>query len=226
MLKSYIKKITEKIDLSEEEMFNAMNIIMTGKAENSQLAAFLVGLKMKGETVAEISAAVRVMREKSTKMKAGGPHLIDTCGTGGDRKNTFNISTASAFVAAAAGAVVAKHGNRAVSSKCGSSDVLRELGVNIDIPIEKVEECISETGIGFLFAPIFHFAMKYAAGVRKELEIRTIFNILGPMTNPAGAPHQIIGVFSLDFAERMASVLSKLGTRHAMLFNGDGLDEV
>ena len=226
MLQPYINKLTSNHNLTEEEMYAAMDLIMNGKISDAQLAAFIVALKMKGETVEEISAAVQVMREKSSKLNAVSPYLIDTCGTGGDIHNTFNISTAAAFVAAGAGAVVAKHGNRAVTSKCGSADVLKTLGVNIDIPIEKVEDCIKETGIGFLFAPIFHFAMKYAAGVRKELGIRTIFNILGPMTNPAGATQQIIGVFSLDFAEKMASVLARLGTKHALLFCGDGLDEI
>jgi anthranilate phosphoribosyltransferase len=203
---------------------------MTGSAEGAQIGAFLTALRIKGETVAEITGAARVMRDKSTKIETPGKSktdIVDTCGTGGDGSMTFNISTAAAFVTAAAGVTVAKHGNRSVSSKSGSADVLRSLGVNVEASIECVEQCIQKAGIGFLFAPLLHGAMKYAAPVRQALGIRTIFNILGPLTNPAGAKCQLIGVYDPALTDLLALVLNNLGTKHAFVVRGeDGLDEI
>lgn len=227
MLKESIKKVIEGGDLSRSEAKGAMDDIMSGNATDTQIGAFLVAMRMKGETVEEIAEFTRVMREKVTTIDAGGGTVLDTCGTGGDGTGTFNISTVSAFVAAGAGVKVAKHGNRSVSSNCGSADVIRELGINIDIPPEKVSECLQEAGIAFLFAPMLHASMKYAIGPRRELGVRTFFNILGPMTNPAGAKRQLMGVYSRDLVEKVAGVLADLGSERAFVAHGsDGLDEI
>jgi anthranilate phosphoribosyltransferase len=212
-------------DLSEEEMMSAMTEVMDGKVGDTQLAAFLTALQFKNVTVSEIVGAARVMRDKAEKVSA--KDSVDTCGTGGDGADTFNISTAVAFVVAGAGVRVAKHGNRAVSSKSGSADVLKCLGVNIDAPLLTVERCVEEVGIGFLFAPLMHKAMKYAAAVRKELGFRTIFNLLGPLTNPANTQAQVLGVFDSKWVTPLAEVLRDLGSRHALVVHGfDGLDEI
>jgi len=219
-------------DISEGDMYGVMNEIMSGEATPAQIGSFITALRMKGETVEEITGAVRVMREKATPIETGvdvgkGEILMDTCGTGGDGSGTFNVSTASAFVVAGAGVVVAKHGNRSISSKCGSADVLEAAGVALDLSPEQVGRCIREIGIGFLFAPVLHGAMKYAIGPRREIGIRTIFNILGPMTNPAGANVQVIGVFDGKLTEPLAHVLEKLGTKRALIVHGEGgLDEL
>lgn len=226
-MQSAIKAITESRDLSGEEMQQVMRTIMTGEATQAQIGGFLVGLRMKGETVDEIAAAASVMRELASKVDVQGEHLVDTCGTGGDGSKTFNISTASAFVVAAAGAQVAKHGNRSISSKSGSADVLETLGVNISLAPEQVAACIREVGVGFMFAPQHHSAMKHAIGPRKEMAVRTVFNLLGPLTNPAGAPNQVIGVFSDQWVEPIANVLRKLGSRHVLVVHAeDGMDEI
>ena len=212
-------------ELSEEEMMGAMTEIMDGKVGDTQLAAFLTALQFKNVTVSEIVGAARVMRDKAEKVNA--KDSVDTCGTGGDGADTFNISTTVAFVVAGAGVRVAKHGNRAVSSKSGSADVLKYLGVNIDASLPTVERCIEEVGIGFLFAPLMHKAMKHAAAVRKELGFRTIFNLLGPLTNPANAHAQVLGVFDSKWVTPLAEVLRELGSRHALVVHGfDGLDEI
>jgi anthranilate phosphoribosyltransferase len=214
--------------LSTAEAIDVFNEIMSGKATDAQIAAFIVALRMKGETPEEITGAASVMREKATHLKAASlEHLIDTCGTGGDGAHTMNISTAAALVAAGAGAVVAKHGNRSVSSNCGSADVLEALGVTISAQPEVMERCLSSIGICFLFAPSMHKAMKYAIGPRKEIGVRSIFNILGPLTNPAFAPAQLLGVFSADLTEPLATVLKNLGSRKAYVVHGlDRLDEI
>ena len=219
-------------DLSEATMHSVMEEIMSGDTTSAQIAAFLTALRMKGETVEEITGAVRVMREKVTLIDAGvdienGGVIVDTCGTGGDGSGTFNVSTTSAFVVAGCDIVVAKHGNRSVSSSCGSADVLEAAGVNLNLSPEQVGICIKETGIGFLFAPALHGAMKYAIGPRREIGIRTIFNVLGPLTNPAGANVQILGVFAKELTEPLAKVLQKLGSRRALVVHGEGnLDEL
>ena len=226
-MQSAIKEVTENRNLSREEMTEVMNLIMTGQATDSQIGGFLIGLRMKGETVDEVAAAASVMRELSTKVDVPDEYLVDTCGTGGDASGSFNISTASVFVTAAAGAHVAKHGNRSVSSKSGSADVLETAGVNLDITPEQVADCIKNMGAGFLFAIKHHGAMKHAIGPRKEMGVRTIFNVLGPLTNPAGAPNQVIGVFSKDWLEPLAEVLKQLGSRHVMIVHADdGMDEI
>lgn len=226
MIKEAINILVQGKNLTEKEMINSMRDIMEGQASNAQIAAFLTALRMKGETVEEITGAVKVMREKVTKIKA--PALtVDTCGTGGDMSSTFNISTTAALVVAASGVPVSKHGNRSVSSSCGSADVLEALGVKIDLEPQKVEKCIEATGFGFMFAPLFHPAMKYAIEPRREMGIRTIFNILGPLTNPAGTERQIMGVFSDDLTEKLAQVLSNVSVKHAFVVHGeDGLDEI
>lgn len=226
-MQSAIRAVTEKHDLSEEEMHSVMQIIMTGEATPAQIGGFLIGLRMKGETVDEITAAARVMRDLAARVDVSGPYLVDTCGTGGDAANTFNISTASAFVVAAAGGKVAKHGNRSVSSKSGSADVLEVAGVNLDLAPEQVAQCVNEIGVGFMFAPRHHSAMKHAIGPRKEMAVRTIFNVLGPLTNPAGAPNQVLGVFSNHLVEPLAEVLSRLGSEHVLVVHAqDGMDEI
>jgi len=223
----YVRKITENQTLSREEMTDAMRTIMTGQATPAQIGGFLIGLRMRGETVDEISAAASVMRELSTKVDVTTDHLVDTCGTGGDASGTFNISTASAIVTAAAGGRVAKHGNRSVSSKSGSADVLEAAGVNLDITPEQVGECINQIGVGFLFAQKHHSAMRHAIGPRKELGVRTIFNVLGPLTNPAGAPNQVLGVFGREWIKPLAQVLQALGSQHVMVVHAEvGLDEI
>jgi anthranilate phosphoribosyltransferase len=226
-MQSAIKAVTEKQNLSHDEMKEVMSLIMTGQATPSQIGGFLIGLRMKGETVDEVTAAAGVMRELSTKVDVKKDHLVDTCGTGGDASGSFNISTASAMVAAAAGATVAKHGNRSVSSKSGSADVLETAGVNLEITPEQVAACVNEIGVGFMFAVKHHGAMKHAIGPRKEMAVRTIFNVLGPLTNPAGAPNQVIGVFSKDWIEPLAQVLKQLGSEHVMVVHAaDGMDEI
>jgi len=213
--------------LSEEEAAAVMGEIMSGEATPAQLAAFLVALRLKGETVEEIAGMARVMRAKALRVPFEGVPLLDTCGTGGDGMGTFNVSTAAAFVAAGAGAVVAKHGNRAMTSHCGSADVLEALGVKIDLPPEGVAHCLREVGIGFMFAPTFHPAMRFAAGPRREIGVRSVFNILGPLTNPAGARAQVLGVADATIGEKMIEVLGRLGCRHALVVHGeDGLDEM
>lgn len=226
MIKEAIKMLTQSIHLSEDEMIEAMNDIMEGRSTDAQTASFLTALRIKGETIEEITGAAKVMREKASKIKAP-ENTVDTCGTGGDMAHTFNISTTAAIIVAAAGIPVAKHGNRSVSSSCGSADILEALGVKIDLAPQKVERCLEETGFGFMFAPLFHPAMKYAIGPRKEMGIRTIFNILGPLTNPAGAKRQVLGVFSDKLTQTMANVLGNLGIIHAFIVHGeDGLDEI
>lgn len=226
MIKEAISILIEKIDLSEAEMAEAMREIMEGKATDAQIGAFLTALRLKGETIDEITGAAKVMREKALSIKAPAG-TVDTCGTGGDMAHTFNISTTAAFIVSGAGIPVAKHGNRSVSSKSGSADVLQALGVNIELPPEKIEKSLIEVGFGFLFAPFFHGAMKYALGPRREIGIRTVFNILGPLTNPAGAKYQVLGVYSSDLTETMAKVLGNLGCIHAFVVHGeDGLDEI
>ncbi|NLJ83690.1 MAG: anthranilate phosphoribosyltransferase [Halanaerobiaceae bacterium] len=225
MFVNYLEKIVARKNLSLEEMETAMNIIMEGRATDSQLAGFLVGLSMKGETIEEITAAARVMRDKAIAIKSD-KLLIDSCGTGGDCKGTFNISTTVALLMAAAGLNVAKHGNRSVSSKSGSADLLEALGININLAPEQAEQCLDEIGIAFLFAPYFHKAMKYAAGPRRELGLRTIFNILGPLTNPARTKYQILGVYDPELVYPLAAVLKNLGVESAMVVHGaGGIDE-
>jgi len=227
MIREAISKIIGGSDLGTDEMAEVMGEVMGGVATPAQIGSLITALSMKGETADEITGAARVMREKATRIEADTERLIDTCGTGGDGSMTFNISTASALVAAGAGLSVAKHGNRSVSSRCGSADVLSELGVNIEAGVECVEECIREAGIGFLFAPMLHNAMKHAAPVRRELGIRSIFNVLGPLTNPAGALRQVIGVYDAALTGVMAEVLRNLGSIHAFVVHGeDGLDEI
>jgi anthranilate phosphoribosyltransferase len=224
---SAIRAVTERRNLSDAEMVAVMRTIMTGGATPAQIGGFLVGLRMKGETVEEIAAAAQVMRELVSRVEVHGPHLVDTCGTGGDARGTFNVSTCSAFVAAAAGAKVAKHGNRSVSSRSGSADVLEAAGVNLNLTPAQVAQCLERIGVGFMFAPLHHGAMKHAIGPRREMGVRTIFNLLGPLTNPAGAPNQVIGVFSEQWLEPLAQVLSRLGSRHVLVVYGeDGIDEI
>ena len=214
-------------DLNPEQMHAVMHLIMTGKATPAQIAGFLIALRLKGETVSEIAAAANVMRELAAPVTITGQHVIDTCGTGGDGANTFNISTTVAFVVAAAGGQVAKHGNRSVSSRSGSADVLEAAGVNLDLSAEQVSQCVNTIGVGFLFAPKHHSAMKHTIGPRKEMAVRTIFNLLGPLSNPAGAKNQLIGVFSEQWVEPLAQVLHKLGSEHVLIVNAeDGLDEI
>jgi anthranilate phosphoribosyltransferase len=222
-----IRALTEGRHLSGEEMEQVMRTVMTGEATSSQIGGFLIALRMKGETVEEIAAAAKVMRELATPVDVSTTHLVDTCGTGGDAAGTFNISTASAFVVAAAGGRVAKHGNRSVSSRSGSADVLEAAGVRLDLTPEEVATCIEKVGVGFMFAPQHHGAMKHAIGPRREMGVRTVFNLLGPLTNPASAPNQVIGVFSEQWVEPLARVLARLGSRHVLVVHArDGLDEI
>lgn len=226
MIKEALGMLTTGVNLSEEEMAQCMDEIMEGKATPAQIGAFLMALRIKGETVEEITGAAVIMRKKALRIKAPSGTL-DTCGTGGDMSRTFNISTISAIVLSACGVPVAKHGNRSVSSATGSADLLEALGIKIDLTPEQVEKCLTETNFGFLFAPLFHPAMKYAIGPRKEIGIRTIFNILGPLTNPAGAKRQILGVFANRLIRPLAEVLGRLGAEDAMVVHGqDGLDEI
>lgn len=241
MIKKAIAKVVEREDLTEAEMIDVMDQIMSGEATPAQVGAFVTALRMKGETVDEITGAARVMRDRATRIRVSDrvldidrdeinldlESILDTCGTGGSGTNTFNVSTTVAFVVSACGVKVAKHGNRSVSSCCGSADVLEALGVNLEISPEGVRKCISSIGIGFLFAPALHGAMKYAAGPRKEIGIRTIFNILGPLTNPAGADCQVLGVYREDLTEKLAHVLKNLGCRRGFVVHGmDGIDEI
>jgi len=226
-MQAAIAAVIDRRDLSSADMQAVMRLIMTGQASAAQIGGFLVGLRMKGETVDEIAAAAGVMRELATQVDIAGPHLVDTCGTGGDGASTFNISTASALVTAAAGGRVAKHGNRSVSSSSGSADVLEAAGVRLDLGPDQVAACIEQVGVGFLFAPQHHSAMKHAIGPRKEMRVRTLFNLLGPLTNPAGAPNQVLGVFSADWVEPLAQVLRQLGSEHVLVVHAeDGLDEI
>ena len=227
MIREAIAKIIERKDLDEDQMVGVMQEIMSGEATPAQIGSFITALRLKGETIEEISGAAIVMRQKATRIATGvavdkGEILVDTCGTGGDSSGTFNVSTATAFVVAAAGIPVAKHGNRSVSSKCGSADVLEALGVNLELSPEEVGNCVKEVGIGFLFAPLLHGAMKYAIGPRREIGIRTIFNILGPLTNPAGANVQLLGVYAPDLCEKLARVLGRLGSLRAVVVCGAG----
>lgn len=222
-----IKAVTERRNLSGDEMQQVMRTIMTGEATQAQIGGFLIGLRMKGETVDEIAAAAGVMRELATGVKISGDHVVDIVGTGGDGSNTFNISTASTFVVAAAGGKVAKHGNRAVSSKSGAADLLEAAGVNLGISPEQVAQCVKQLGVGFIFAPMHHSAMKHAIGPRKEMGVRTIFNVLGPLTNPAGVANQLLGVYSKALVEPLANVLNKLGSNHVLVVHSeDGMDEI
>jgi anthranilate phosphoribosyltransferase len=226
-IQAAIKSVIDRQDLSQQDMTAVMNQIMTGECTPAQIGGFLVGMRMKGETVDEITAAATVMRELSTRVNVDVDHLVDTCGTGGDASGSFNISTASAIVTAAAGAHVAKHGNRSVSGATGSADVLEAAGVNLDITPEQVGDCISQVGVGFMFAQKHHSAMRHAIGPRKEMAVRTIFNVLGPLTNPASAPNQVVGVFDKELVEPIARVLSQLGSRHVIVAHSeDGMDEV
>ena len=227
MIKDAIAKLADRISLTEKEAEEAMLEIMEGAVPPAQIAAYLMGLRMKGETVEEIAGSVRAMRTRAVKIRVADPLVVDTCGTGGDCAHTFNISSTTAFVVAGGGITVAKHGNRSVSSKCGSADVLAALGVKFDLPAERVADCVNEVGIGFLFAPLYHSAMKHCAGVRQELGIRTLLNILGPLTNPAGATVQVLGVFDGNLTELLAKVLVHLGSQHCFIVHGlDGLDEM
>lgn len=226
-IKEAIAKLVNQHNLSLEESLAVMTQIMEGNATDAQIASFTTALRMKGETVEEITGCTIAMRKKAVKIDAGDGLVVDTCGTGGDAKNTFNISTAAAFVAAGAGLKVAKHGNKASTSLCGSADVLKRLGVNIEANVKTVEKCIAFANIGFLFAPMLHQAMKYAIGPRKEIGIRTIFNIIGPLANPAGATHRILGVYSEHMTLIMVEALKMLGDQHAFVVHGlDGLDEI
>lgn len=241
MIKAAIAKIIELEDLTEGEMIEVMNQVMSGECTQAQIGSFITALRMKGETVAEITGAARVMRERATPIRVGKGVLdidrddinidretiLDVVGTGGDGTNTFNISTTVSFVVSACGVKVAKHGNRSVSSACGSADVLEKLGINLDVTPETVESCIDQIGIGFLFAPALHGAMKHAIGPRREIGIRTIFNILGPLTNPAGADCQVMGVYKAELVEKLAGVLHNLGCKHGFVVHGsDGMDEM
>ncbi|HWQ29195.1 MAG TPA: anthranilate phosphoribosyltransferase [Dehalococcoidia bacterium] len=226
MIREAIARLVTGASLTEAEASAAMVNIMSGEATPAQIGAFLVALRMKGEKVDEIAGMARVMREHARRVEFPGA-LLDTCGTGGDERGTFNVSTAAAFVAAGAGARVAKHGNRAMTSRCGSADVLEALGARIDLGPEQVRQCLDEVGVGFMFAQAFHPAMKYAAGPRRELGIRTVFNILGPLCNPAGADRQVLGVADPVVAEKLVHALQRLGSRHALVVHGqDGIDEV
>ena len=227
MIRETIQKVVDGHDLTERETVDTMNEIMSGEATPAQVAAFITALRIKGETIEEITGAARVMREKSTKIHTKHPFAIDTCGTGGDGSHSFNISTTAAFVVAGTGIPVAKHGNRAASSQSGSADVLKALGINIEIGPEHVGACIDDVGIGFLFAVTLHGAMKYAIGPRREIGIRTIFNVLGPLTNPAGTQAQVIGVYAPALTQPLANVLKNLGSQRAFIVHGgDGLDEI
>lgn len=226
MIQQALQKLISSRDLSRAEMSEVMTEIADGSATPAQVGAFLAALRLKGETVDEIAGAAEVMRARVDRVHVGKDIFVDTCGTGGDGRNTFNISTTAAFVVAGAGVTVAKHGNRAVSSRAGSADVLGALGVNVDAPKEIVERCIAEVGIGFLFAPRLHPAFKAVAGIRRELGVRTVFNLLGPLANPAGARHQVMGVYEPRWVPVIGGVLSALGAAHAFVVHGEGLDEI
>ncbi len=226
-IRDALSKVVEKQDLEQSEMHSVMKEIMTGEATPAQVGAFLVALRMKGETIDEVTGAAQVMRELATPVSIDVEFMVDTCGTGGDGANLFNVSTASAFVVAAAGGHVAKHGNRSVSSSTGSADVLEQAGVNLSATPEQVARAVEHVGVGFMFAPAHHGAMKHAIGPRRELGLRTIFNMLGPITNPAGVKRQVLGVFDRDLCRPMAEVLQRLGSQHVMVVHAeDGLDEI
>jgi anthranilate phosphoribosyltransferase len=226
-LQQAIDQVIRRQNLDQQQMSEVMTSIMTGGASAAQIGGFLVGLRMKGETVAEIAAAATVMRQLASRVELNDTHLVDTCGTGGDSSGVFNVSTASAFVTAAAGARVAKHGNRSVSSKSGSADVLEAAGVRLDISPQQVADCVHKVGVGFMFAPAHHSAMKHAIGPRREMGVRTLFNLLGPLTNPAGAPNQVLGVFGEEWLEPLAEVLQRLGSEHVLVVHSrDGMDEI
>ena len=226
-IQTAINNVINHIDLNREDMHSVMQTIMQGNATSAQIGGLLVALRIKGETVDEITAAAEVMRKLVAKVDVDKTNLVDTCGTGGDSSNTFNISTTAAFVVAASGARVAKHGNRSVSSKSGSADVLEAAGINIELDEEQVASCIEDVGIGFMFAPMHHSAMKHAIGPRRELGVRTLFNILGPLTNPAAAPNQVIGVFSRKWLNPLAETLKQLGSNHVLVVHSeDGMDEI
>jgi anthranilate phosphoribosyltransferase len=227
MLTKFLEKLLNHENLTSEEMRAAMQFFMSGESNDAQIAGFLCALRSKGETIDEITAAAEVMRELATPIEITGNHVIDTCGTGGDGANTFNISTTSAFVVAAAGGQVAKHGNRSVSSCCGSADVLELAGVNLNLSPEQVAQCVRVLGIGFLFAPNYHGAMQYTRNVRKNLGVRTMFNLLGTLSNPAKVENQLIGVFDKKWIEPLAHVFNKLGSKHVLVVSAeDGLDEI
>jgi len=227
MIKDAIAKLADRASLTEQEAESVMLEIMDGAATPAQIAAYLMGLRLKGETVEEIAGSVRAMRAKAVRIAVGDPLVVDTCGTGGDGAHTFNISTTTAIVVAGAGLTVAKHGNRSVSSKSGSADVLSALGVEIDLSTERVADCIDEVGIAFLFAPLYHGAMKHCAGPRQEMGIRTMLNLLGPLTNPAGATIQVLGVYESQLTSLLGNVLMHLGSQHCFVVHGmDGLDEI
>lgn len=227
MLEKYTDVLRNTGNLTPSEMTEAMTAIMSGRAQTQEIADFLVALADRGETVEEIVAAASVMRGMGVRVKVSSEVVLDTCGTGGDRKNTFNISTIAAFIVAACGVTVAKHGNRSVSSRCGSADVLEAAGIRLSLPVEKISQCLNEVGIAFLYAPDFHPAMKYAAAARKQLGRRTIFNVMGPLCNPAGATHQLVGVFADSLLPVVANVLGALGAKRAVaIHSADGLDEI
>jgi anthranilate phosphoribosyltransferase len=226
-IKEAIQKVVDGQSLPDAEAERAMTEIMQGEATPAQIGAYLTALRMKGETVDEITGSARAMRHKAVRVRANDPLVVDTCGTGGDRRHTFNISTTSAFVVAGAGITVAKHGNRSVSSSSGSADVLKALGVAIELKPAQVEECLNQVGVGFLFAPLFHAAMQHAMGPRREIGVRTLFNLMGPLTNPAGAAIQVMGVYAPELTDLIGQVLMKLGSRHCYVVHGeDGLDEI
>ena len=227
MFRTYLTKIINKTNLTQSEMSEMIGIIFSGEVTDSQVGAFMAALATKGETFEELAGAAQAMRRKALRIEAPGRTVVDTCGTGGDGANTFNISTTTAFVVAGSGVTVAKHGNRSVSSQCGSADLLEKLGINLNTAPEIVEEAIAEIGIGFLFAPLYHGAMKYAMTARKEVGVRSIFNMLGPLTNPAGANCQLLGVYAPQLTEMFSEALKMLGSRRAFVVHGhDGLDEV
>ncbi|MDD0842069.1 anthranilate phosphoribosyltransferase [Pseudomonas sp. Gutcm_11s] len=226
-IKEALNRVVAQLDLTTAEMQDVMRLIMTGQCTDAQIGAFLMGMRMKSETIDEIVGAATVMRELAAPVQINAERLVDTCGTGGDGMNVFNVSTAAAFVVAAAGGRVAKHGNRAVSGKSGSADLLEAAGVYLNLKPEQVARCVESVGVGFMFAPAHHGAMKHAIGPRRELGLRTIFNMLGPMTNPAGVKHQVIGVFSQALCRPMAEVLQRLGSKHVLVVHAsDGLDEI
>ena len=226
-IQTAIQKTTESHDLNREEMTDVMHQIMTGQATDAQIGGFLIAMRMKGETVDEITAAATVMRSLATPVNLQKENLVEIVGTGGDGSSTFNVSTASCLVVAAAGGRVAKHGNRSISSKSGAADLLETAGVNLNISADQVKECVEDIGVGFMFAPLHHSAMKHAIGPRKEMGVRTLFNLLGPLTNPAGTPNQVLGVFSKDWVRPLADVLNELGSHHVMVVHAeDGMDEI
>ena len=227
MFRDNLRKITQRQNLTEEQMAAMISEIFSGTLSDALIGAFMAALATKGETFEELAGAARAMRRKAARIQVSAPVVVDTCGTGGDGSGTFNISTTTAFVVAGCGVTVAKHGNRSISSRCGSADLIEALGVNLNAPPELVEEAVAEIGIGFLFAPLYHGAMKHAAAARKELGIRSIFNMLGPLTNPAGADCQLLGVYAPQLTEMFAEALRLLGSRRALVVHGhDGLDEI